>query len=96
MNHPQYPAPADRVFVETTSYDTISNAFFTRTTMTDIHATNVDNARDGEMKTEKSWRNILVVTNEFHIHRTKAIFDWIFGASSFLRIHRIRDVLSVM
>ena len=52
--------------------------------MTDIHATTVDNARDGETKTEKSWRNILVVTNEFHIHRTKAIFHWIFGAPSLL------------
>lgn len=50
------------VFVETTSYDTIGNAFYTRTTHTDI----------------SGWRNLLVITNAFHMDRTMAIFDWIF------------------
>jgi hypothetical protein len=51
------------VYVETTSYDTIGNAVYNRTTHTDI----ID------------WRRLLIVTNEFHMERTRTIFDWIFG-----------------
>ena len=50
------------VYVETTSYDTIGNAYFARTTHSDV----------------TGWRDILVITNTFHIERSKAIFDWIF------------------
>lgn len=53
------------VYVETTSYDTISNAFFTRTNFCDI----------------VGWKNLLIVTNEFHMERTRLIFDWIMKAS---------------
>jgi uncharacterized SAM-binding protein YcdF (DUF218 family) len=52
----------ENVYVETTSYDTIGNAYFTRTSHTDING----------------WRNLLIITNEFHMTRTAAIFDWIF------------------
>jgi uncharacterized SAM-binding protein YcdF (DUF218 family) len=85
INHTHYPVNSDHVYVETTSYDTISNAFFARTTMIDIHSQQQhnDGSTTNETKlTKKSWRNILVVTNEFHIGRTKAIFDWIFNAPS--------------
>ncbi|KAL3780750.1 hypothetical protein ACHAW5_006420 [Stephanodiscus triporus] len=75
MSHPEFPVPADRVFVETSSYDTISNAFFARTSFTDVVNS------DGETgEKNRSWRRILVVTNEFHVGRTRAIFDWVFGA----------------
>jgi len=67
INHKQYPIDSSYVYAETTSYDTISNAFFTRTTMTDVNT---------------NWNRILVVTNEFHIRRSAAIFDWIFHAPS--------------
>eukprot|EP00934_Nitzschia_sp_Nitz4_P002836 Nitzschia sp. Nitz4//scaffold137_size62074//47177//48067//NITZ4_006425-RA/size62074-processed-gene-0.95-mRNA-1//-1//CDS//3329535730//2826//frame0 len=53
----------DNVYVETTSYDTIGNAYFARTSHTD----------------HNGWRRILIITNEFHMTRTKAIFDWVFG-----------------
>ena len=54
------------IYVETTSYDTIGNAFYTRTTHTDLNG----------------WRRLLVITNEFHMERTRAIFDWIFSLPS--------------
>jgi uncharacterized SAM-binding protein YcdF (DUF218 family) len=45
----KYPRiPASKVFAETTSYDTISNAFFSRTSFTDI----------------VGWKKLLIVTNE--------------------------------
>lgn len=52
------------IFAETTSYDTISNAFFARINFCDI----------------TQWKKILIITNEFHMERTKLIFDWIFHA----------------
>mmetsp|Transcript_13065 Transcript_13065/g.28324 ORF Transcript_13065/g.28324 Transcript_13065/m.28324 type:complete len:322 (+) Transcript_13065:399-1364(+) len=58
--------PSSYLFAETTSYDTISNAYFARTTFADVFG----------------WNKILVITNEFHMLRTKAIFDWVFGADS--------------
>jgi uncharacterized SAM-binding protein YcdF (DUF218 family) len=75
MSHPEFPVPADRVFVETSSYDTISNAFFARTSFTDVV-----NSEGETGEKNRSWRRILVVTNEFHVGRTRAIFDWVFGA----------------
>jgi len=65
----------DKVFVETTSYDTIGNAYFTRTSHTDING----------------WRNLLIVTNEFHMTRTAAIFDWIFLTCSSSNHHQRGD-----
>ena len=44
-------------------YDTIGNAFYARVSHTDWNG----------------WRRLLIITNQFHMNRTKAIFDWIFG-----------------
>jgi len=61
----RYPNfPEEKIFAESTSYDTISNAFFARTSHTDV----------------AGWRNILIVTSQFHMDRTKSIFDWVFQA----------------
>lgn len=84
LSHPEYPIPAERVFVETSSYDTISNAFFARTSFADVVNAGEGGAggEGGEerKRKKKSWTRILVVTSEFHVGRTRAIFDWVFGA----------------
>lgn len=54
---------ATRILVETSSYDTIGNAFFSRL----IHVDPL------------GMRKLLIVTSEFHMPRTKAIFEWIYG-----------------
>jgi uncharacterized SAM-binding protein YcdF (DUF218 family) len=58
--------PPESIYVETSSYDTIGNAYFARTSHTEFNG----------------WRNLLIVTNEFHMARTMKIFDWIFDAES--------------
>ena len=55
--------PANCIQVEAISYDTIGNAYFAKL----LH---VDPA---------GWRRLLVVTSEFHMPRSKAIFEWVFG-----------------
>lgn len=54
---------ADRILLEALSMDTIGNAYFTKL----LH---VDPA---------GWSRLLIVTSEFHMPRTQAIFDWVFG-----------------
>jgi len=53
------------ISMETSSYDTIGNAYFARVSFTDI----------------QGWRNLVVVTSKFHMNRTKACFEWIYGAA---------------
>jgi hypothetical protein len=55
--------PASRIQVESTSWDTIGNAYFAKL----LH---VDPA---------GWRRLLIVTSEFHMPRSRAIFEWVFG-----------------
>jgi len=61
--YPTDQIPPSKIFAETTSYDTISNAFFSRISFADVWG----------------WKRILIVTTEFHMARSKAIFDWIYG-----------------
>ncbi|MGD1854238.1 MAG: YdcF family protein [Leptolyngbyaceae cyanobacterium] len=53
----------EKVLVETSSYDTIGNAYFSRV----IHADPLN------------LRCLLVITSEFHMPRTKMIFEWVYG-----------------
>ena len=63
QTHHTTTIPPEDIYVETTSYDTIGNAFYARTSHTEWNG----------------WRRLLIVTNEFHMDRTRAIFDWIFS-----------------
>lgn len=53
----------ERILTETASYDTIGNAYFSRL----IHAE------------PRRLRRLLVITSDFHMPRTQAIFAWIYG-----------------
>jgi len=55
--------PPDRILTETQSYDTIGNAFFSRI----IH---VD---------PRGMRRLLVITSDFHLARTEAVFRWMYS-----------------
>ena len=57
---------ASRVLLESWSLDTIGNAAFARL----MHAE------------PRRWRRLLVVTSAFHMVRTRAIFEWVFGLPS--------------
>lgn len=53
----------ERILTEICSYDTIGNAYFSRILFTD----------------PMSLPRIHVITSDFHLPRTKAIFDWVFS-----------------
>lgn len=53
----------ERVLLESWSFDTIGNAAFARLMHADL----------------RGWRSMLVITSEFHLRRTRAIFDWVFA-----------------
>ncbi len=55
--------PSDKILVETSSFDTIGNAFFTRL----IHIQ------------PRRFKNLLIITSNFHLPRTQAIFEWVFN-----------------
>lgn len=52
-----------RIRIENASYDTIGNAYFSKLMHVD----------------PPEWRRLLVITSEFHMPRTRAIFGWVFG-----------------
>ena len=52
---------SDHIYQEGVSLDTIGNAYFLRTIHTD----------------PVRWRRLLIITSEFHMNRTRAIFDWV-------------------
>lgn len=54
--------PPAQVLVEASSYDTIGNAYFARMIHTDV----------------RQLRKLLVITSDFHLARTRAVFEWVF------------------
>jgi uncharacterized SAM-binding protein YcdF (DUF218 family) len=57
--------PRRQILAETSSYDTIGNAFFARLMHVD----------------PRGLRRLLIVNSEFHMARTQAVFRWVFGAA---------------
>ena len=57
------PIPGAHILRECTSLDTIGNAYFTRTTHTEL----------------AGYRRLHVITSAFHMARTRAIFDFVFS-----------------
>ena len=55
--------PPNRILTEISSYDTIGNAYFARMLFSDPMAL----------------LNCLIITSEFHMSRTEAIFHWVFS-----------------
>ncbi|HYP14350.1 MAG TPA: YdcF family protein [Bryobacteraceae bacterium] len=49
--------------IENVSYDTIGNAYFSKLVHVD----------------PPGWSKLLVITSEFHMERTRAIFEWVYG-----------------
>ncbi|MEM9809129.1 MAG: YdcF family protein [Cyanobacteria bacterium P01_D01_bin.56] len=58
----QHGISPEKILVETSSYDTIGNVYFSRM----IHIEPL------------SLKRLLVVTSEFHMPRTRAIFEWLY------------------
>jgi uncharacterized SAM-binding protein YcdF (DUF218 family) len=58
--------PSTLLLIETSSYDTIGNAFWARTSHIDV----------------RGWSDLLIITSSFHMDRTKQIFDWVFALPS--------------
>src|ERR1700682_5838027 len=55
--------PPEHILTETHSYDTVGNAFFSRVLHVDL----------------RGFRRLLVITSDFHLARTQAAFNWIYG-----------------
>ena len=58
-------ADARRILIESCSYDTIGNAYFSRV----VHVI------------PRGFERALVITSEFHMARTERIFRWVYGAA---------------
>lgn len=55
--------PPEQILTETQSYDTIGNAFFSRVLHVD----------------PRGLRRLLIITSDFHLPRTEAVFRWVYG-----------------
>ena len=53
----------DQVLIEAVSWDTIGNAYYSRLLFADPFR----------------WKKLLVITSQFHMPRSRAIFEWVYG-----------------
>ena len=63
-----------KILTETSSYDTIGNAYFSRM----IHVE------------PREFRKLLIITSAFHLTRTKNIFRWVYGLNSRLKAYDLK------
>lgn len=66
--------PENKIFREWASLDTIGNAYFTRVMHTD----------------PAGLRKLLVITSDFHMPRSRAVFGWVFGLGKPKPRYRLR------
>jgi vancomycin permeability regulator SanA len=59
----QLGVPSNKIITDTLSQDTVGDALFTKINMV----------------LNKNWKNILVVTSDYHVNRSQVIFDFIYG-----------------
>jgi uncharacterized SAM-binding protein YcdF (DUF218 family) len=57
--------PADSIFIEAVSRDTVGNAYFTKTELLEPH----------------NWTHVIVVTTDYHVARAQMIFEKVLGPS---------------
>jgi len=62
-----------QLLTEISSYDTIGNAYFSRLLFAD----------PGKLQ------HLLIITSEFHLPRTKAAFEWIYGLSPLSMLYQL-------
>lgn len=62
--------PSEKIIAELNSRDTVGDAFFTKFNI-------VKN---------RGWKNLLVVTSDYHVNRTSTIFNFIYGAEYTIKV----------
>ena len=64
---------SQKILIETSSYDTIGNAYFSRM----IHVE------------PRKFKKLLIITSNFHLIRTESIFRWVYGLNSESRAYEL-------
>lgn len=70
--------PPKNIYLEEKSMDTIGNAYFTKIKYLE----------------PKNWRNIILVTSDFHMRRTRLIFDFVLGKNFKIKYLKVPAKLS--
>jgi uncharacterized SAM-binding protein YcdF (DUF218 family) len=67
----------DKIFLEEKSQDTIGNAFFSKQDIIDPN----------------NWKDLIVITSDFHIRRTKFVFHLVFGEEYSIEFISVPNIL---
>ena len=69
--------PIDSILIEQDSKDTLGNAYFTKVNILEPN----------------NWKNVLVITSDFHLERTKYIFDLVLGPEYTITYDTVKTIL---